>query len=642
MKAIIKNIRLENFGRHSEAVGGKNLDFDLGHRTFITGCNAVGKSTIKRAIQYILGSRDENGKEIAGIRPHGENGVDIDGLTTVAEMTISVDGVENTLKRTCFQEKNRHGEYTGKDNLQYFVDDVKKGTKKSYEEFVQTIVPNMVCICANELLSKDTSGRRAMLEPFSKHTADDIIAENPQFEPLTGKLKANSTADLKKACRDKIREKEKKRDEVITTIKVKQAGKKEIDLAELELQRNILNEQIAANKAKQEDISKEFEEQQKETNGIIELKFELNDLQRKANEENNRKRRELEEEIYSADMSAQQHSRTIVLANDKIANRKRDLESYEKYIAEYRDMWSETNAIQFDENSLVCSMCGQEYPEERREQIRGDFAKNKADKLADISEKGNGWQQRIKEAKAEIEQLEKSLEIATKQKELAEKRSEELEEQLDKLPQSIDISDRQEVHEIQKQIAEKEAAMSKGNSAEEIRQQLKCEYEELLRQKAEVDKQFDINEENDRIDAEVENLTTRQREISQEIADIERELDLLKRYERKKAELLESDINGNFEIVKVRMFEPQQNGELKDVCQILVGGEDYSRNLNFSNRLLAECDICMGFQKLYGVELPIMLDNAESVDSERIPKVDNQLIIFKRTDDAELKIETEG
>ena len=133
-KVEFSQIHLENFVRFTEPLEDK-----LGQRTLISGANGVGKSTVKRAIMYVLGTKDENGKGISGIRPHDENGVDIDGLTTVAELTVSVDGTENTLKRTCFQEKNRQGEYTGKDNLQYFVDNVKKTTKKAYEEFVSRI-----------------------------------------------------------------------------------------------------------------------------------------------------------------------------------------------------------------------------------------------------------------------------------------------------------------------------------------------------------------------------------------------------------------------------------------------------------------------------------------------------------------------
>lgn len=642
MKATIKNLRLENFGRHSEAVGGKSLDFELGHKTVISGANATGKSTIKRAIYYTLGAKDENGKEITGIRPHDENGVDIDGLTTVAEMTVSVDGAENTLKRTCFQEKNRQGEYTSKDNLQYFVDDVKKGTKKAYEEFVQTIVPNMVCICANELLSKDTAERRAMLEPFSKHTSDDIIAENPDFKPLRGKLKANSTSDLKKACRDKIREKEKKRDEVITTIKVKEGSKKDIDLAELELHRNALNEQISKNKAKQEDISKEFEAQQKASDGILELKFELNDLQRKANEDLEKQRRELRNEESDLCHRVDREKSDIGYKKTQIHNCELHIKVLTADLEKAREEYTAKEKIEFDENDLTCKMCGQSYPAEKAVEIRMDFLNRKNDVLHEIATRGNSIKEELRKEKDILEKSKKELE--TLEKGLYEKmeRIEKVREKMRELPDSIDISDRPEAQEIQRQIAEKEAVMNKGNSAEEIRQQLKDEYEELLQQKAEVDKQFDSAAENDRIDTEVEILTARQREISQEIADIEKELELLRDFERKKARLLEEDVNSNFSIIQWKMFKELQNGELGDICSPFVNGTSYDGNLNHGAKILAEIDICKAFQKKYDVCLPIIVDDCESLDGWRIPDIENQLIVFKWGESRELKIETEG
>lgn len=653
MQAKIKSLHLENFGKHSEAIGGKPLDIQLGKRTIISGCNKTGKSTIKRSVQYIFGCKDENGKEITGIRPHDENGIDIDGLTTVAEMTVSVDGAENTLKKTCFQKKNRQGEYTGEDNTQYFIDGVRKNTRKSYDEFVQTILPDPACMSAQEFFKQDTAGRRKLIETtFSNRTIDEIIDQNPEFEELRGKLRANSVSDLKSACNERINGKGRganhvdglndKLTKLNHQIEFELSKKVDIDVDELELQKNALNEQISENKEKQKDISKEFEEQQKASDGIIELQFELNDLQRKANEENNHKRRELEEEISSADTSAQQHSRTIVLANNKIVSKKRDLESYEKEIFKCGEEWGKVNALEFDEKSLVCEYCGQNLPVGKKKGKKEEFSKKKADDLARISEQGNGWKQRIKETKADIEQLEKTVEIAAKQKELAEKRSEELEEQLEKLPQSIDISDRAEVQEIQRQIAEKEATMSKGNSAEEIRQQLKGELDSLQSQLYEIQKQLDKAEENNRIDKTLEELKVKQRNESQEIADVERELELLKQFDRKKAELLENDVNSNFEYIKVKTTEPQINGDLKDVCQIMVDGESYDRNLNHGARILAEIDICRAFQKAKGVCLPIIVDDCESLDDWRVPNIENQLIIIKRSDDKELKIEVEG
>lgn len=653
MQTKIKSIHLENFGKHSEAIGGKPLDIQLGKRTIISGCNKTGKSTIKRSIQYIFGCKDENGKEITGIRPHDEEGIDVDGLTTIAEMTVSVDSAENTLKKTCFQKKNRQGEYTGEDNTQYFIDGVRKNTRKSYDEFVKTILPDPVCMSAQEFFKQDTAGRRNLLETtFSNHTIDEIIDQNPEFEELRGKLRANSVSDLKSACNEKINGKGRGANHVdglndkLTKLKhqieFELSKKVEIDVVELEAQKNALNEQITENKAKQDDVSKEFEERQRASDGILELKLELGGMQAKANIALEKKRAEIRGEINTIDNQLKELARKSYSLMQDAKSAESENERNTVLLNATRENWKAANERVFDENSLVCSYCGQEYPEERKDQIWSDFESNRQEELSELTKRGTELKERIEKNKKDIEQLNKEIKEIEEQENEKQKSIEHLEKKMNELPDTTDISNLPEVQEIQVQIAEKEAAMNKGNSAEEIRQQLKDEYEELLRQKAEVDKQFDSAVENDRIDTEVENLTAKQREISQEIAHIEKGLLLLKDFERKKAEMLESDINGNFEIVKVRMFEPQQNGELKDVCQITIDGESYDRNLNHGTKILAEIDICQAFQKKYDVCLPIIVDDCESLDDWRVPNIENQLITIKRSDDKELKIEVEG
>lgn len=652
MKGTIKSIHLENFGKHSEAIGGKPLDIQLGQRTIISGCNKTGKSTIKRAVQYILGTRDENGKEITGIRPHDENGVDIDGLTTVAEMTVLVDDTENTLKKTYFQKKNRQGEYTGEDNTQYFIDGVRKNTRKSYDEFVQTILPDPVCMSAQEFFKQDTAGRRNLLETtFSNHATDEIIEQNSEFEELRGKLRANSVSDLKSACNEKINGKGRganhvdglndKLTKLIHQIEFELSKKVDIDVAELEAQKKALDEKIAENKAKQEDISKEFEEQQKANDGILELKFELNDLQRKANEYLEKKRREIRAEIDNAEWQLKEIRHQIRLNKQDIEAAQKSVEKNTILINSTRENWKAANERVFDENSLICSCCGQEYPEERKDKIKADFGKNREEELAFLTKRGNELKAAIDKGKAEIEQLKATLkENEDEEINLAES-IKGLEKCLEEVPQSVDISDRPEVQEIQRQIAEKEASMNKGNSAEEIRQQLKDELDSLQSQLYEIQKQLDRAVGNNRIDKTVEELKVKQRNASHEIADVERELDLLKQFDRKKAELLESDVNSNFEYIKVKMTEQQVNGDLKDVCQIMVDGESYDRNLNHGARILAEIDICRAFQKANNACLPIIIDDCESLDDWRLPDVENQLIIIKRSDVKELKIEVE-
>lgn len=654
MKATIKSLHLENFGKHSEAIGGKPIDIQLGQRTIINGCNKTGKSTIKRSIQYIFGCKDENGKEITGIRPHDENGIDIDRLTTIAEMTLSVDGAENTLKKSCFQKKNRQGEYTGESDTQYFIDGVRKNTRKSYDEFVQTILPDPVCMSAQEFFKQDTTGRRNLLETtFFSRTIDEIIDQNPEFEELRGKLRANSVSELKSACNERINGKGRganhvdglndKLTKLTHQIEFELSKKVDVDVVGLEAQKKAIDEKISKLEERQEDISKEFEEQQKASDGIFELKFELNDLQRKANEENNKKRLQIQNELDKANSNYDMYEAYESGTRSRIKrDTEKELPLLEQRLREKQELWKSVNAEQIDEDKYICPTCHRELPEEEKENILSNFEETKKQRLEFIVAEGEKASQAVEDKKKYIEESKKEAKEYEKKQEETLKKIKELEKQLSELPESIDISDRPEVQEIQRQIAEKEQAMNKGNSAEEIRQQLKGELDSLQLQLYEIQKQLDKVEENNRIDKTVGELKVKQRNVSQEIANVERELDLLKQFDRKKAELLESDVNSNFEYIKVKMTELQVNLDLKDVCQIMVDGESYDRNLNHGARILAEIDICRAFQKANNVCLPIIVDDCESLDDWRVPNIENQLIIIKRSDDKELKIEVEG
>lgn len=635
----MKNIKfthlyIENFGKHYK----EPIDSKLGHRVFISGQNKVGKSTIKRALQWILGAKDENGKEITGIRPHDESGVDIDGLTTVAEIGVSVDGLENTLKRVCFQEKNRQGEYTGKDNLQYFVDDVRKGTKKAYDEFVSGFLPSMVCISAQEFLMKDTAGRREMLSVFSEHDTDSVIDENPEFEPLRAKVKANSVTDLKKACRDKIKSKTKERDGYPARIDEIEKQKVDIDVAELELLKNSLNEQISENKEKQADISKQFEEIDEQTGGILELKLELNGLQQQANLDLEKKRREIRTEINMQDSKLKDVANKAYSAMRDIKRAEENIKRNTTLINATRENWKSANERVFDDSSLVCSYCGQEYPEDKKEQLRANFESHKADELTDLTKRGNELKNLIDSDKKDVERLKKLLEKYEGEEAEVKGKIEKAEKELEELPDSIDISDREDVKKLKQQIAEKEAAMQKSNSAGEIRQRLQDECEDLQSQLNEVNNKLSLAQKNVEIDERISDLKKQQMQLSQEIADIERELDLLKQFERKKAELLESDVNKHFELVKFKMFREMQNGEFADICSPFVNGTSYDGNLNTSDKLLAEVDICLAFQKFYDMQMPVILDNTESIDDDRIPNIPNQLIILQKNKEPQLTI----
>ena len=143
---------------------------------------------------------------------------------------------------------------------------------------------------------------------------------------------------------------------------------------------------------------------------------------------------------------------------------------------------------------------------------------------------------------------------------------------------------------------------------------------------------------NENVDKRIAELEQERKNIAQKITDVQAQLDLLKKFSRKKNELLEADVNKYLSFCTVRMFRPLVNGDTEECCDFIYKGEPYSRNMNHGAKILTEIDICRAFQKKCGVELPIMTDDTESLDPWKIPDVDSQLIMFRRSDDKELKV----
>lgn len=70
-----------------------------------------------------------------------------------------------------------------------------------------------------------------------------------------------------------------------------------------------------------------------------------------------------------------------------------------------------------------------------------------------------------------------------------------------------------------------------------------------------------------------------------------------------------------------------------ETCKMICNGTDYANGLNGGDKKLCEIDLCRGLQQLNGLELPIWVDEANTIDPERIPGLKQQLIIIERTDD---------
>lgn len=641
---------------------GKNtLDTDFSMKTVLSGQNEVGKSTVKRIILDVLNCHDENDREITGIRPHDESGAEIDDVDIVRAVTFEIDGKEKTLKKVTRQKRNKKGEITGS-VTDYSINDVPY-KMADYNQYINDNMAKLgvlpFCLNAMTLLNKSQAEQRlALASYFGTHTDKEICDMFPQFAELKPMFDDGDVDQLKKVCRGKLngtggrngsKGLVKERDEISTRIDTIHSTNEYTDLAELELQKKTYEPQLKEIEDKLSDYNKILEDKQKATEDIMNLKFELSDMERKANAENQKKRMELQSQIDGFDVSICKTESMIRAKKANIKNFEGTVRIYTENLAKVRADWEKAKALSFDESSVNCPMCGQRLPEDTIESLRTDFSDKKLKKLKELEDKGNSLLSGSKEFKQAIEDKKKEIaDLEVELKELTEKRDtvaneferDSIAKELGMVPTDVDMTGNSEYQALKAKIEEKEKALADENDISELIRKLKNERNELLRQVSSVDTKIELGVANNkRIDDSIADLEDKRKDLNQEIADWERKLDLLKEFTRKKNELLQADVNKYLNFATAKLFRPLLNGDTEECCDFVYNGEAYARNLNHGARMLTEVDICRAFQKAAIVNFPIIIDDTESVDDWRIPQIDNQLIMLKHTQDKELVIE---
>lgn len=630
----IKHIFLQNFCKF---YGSNVVDTDLYGRTEVSGVNEAGKSTIKRAIQYIFGCRDENGREITGIRPHDKDGNDIDGDIT-AEVTVEIDGTERTIKKVCKKEYNKKGELKG-NVTECYVDGISKKAKE-FEQFLADFVTTKeifsLCINANTLLSLNPTDQRLTLSQYFSQSDAEIAASIPEFAPLVKTLEVGNIKSLKSSLNKDLNDWKKKLDEVQARIDEVRSRRESMGLAELELQKKALYEKLEENKSKQNTRKSYMDGYYVLSDGVMALQFQLTDLQKKANEILEAQRADKRKALNMVQNENQKELLKADTIREEITELEKRIAQYEQKRQELKKSWDLNKSLKFDENSLICSYCGQEYPEEKKEQLRTEFDTHKAHELELITKEGSSCTEHIKADQAELEHKREELKKTEDEVERLEKEVSIADNALNSIPTSVDISGTEEYKSIRSQIAEREAAMNDYADLQTLMISLRGEEEQIQKEIYEVSHKIKSATDDD---SRIDELEKNQREYAQKVTDVQAQLDLLKKFSRKKNEMLEADVNKYLSFCTVRMFRPLVNGDTEECCDFTYRGEPYSRNMNHGARILTEIDICNAFQKRCGVELPIMVDDTESLDPWKIPDVDSQLIMFRRSDDASLKVE---
>lgn len=675
MKITIKSIHIENFK------GINMLDVNFSVKTKISGQNAVGKTTIFDAFTWLLFNKNSSGEEKFNVRPLNE-GIRVDNVEIKVSAILDVDGKGVELSKT--QKQNwvkKRGTDTAvlQGNVNSFEIDGYPKSEADFKAYVSELAQSeeMFKMLTNPqyFSSLKWKDQRDILMKLVSDVSDVELAQtDAKYAPLLSELeKAPSTDDIRAKFSKALSEWKKKQAEIPVRIDEAMKTKVDIDVAEQELAKTDLETKIADIDAKIKDSDGAMMELGREE---MQLQFDMSGIMQTMNRDLTNRRSEIEAELRDLQNEMNRFADTIALKERRVSENETVISNAdserkrlgEEYIAEkakafdeFPYLFDESKWV-FDENSTVCSLCGQKLPEDKIEKLKADFESRKRKAKADAEEKLKSEKIRFDTEKRTA--LNRLVAIGTERKNLITKlrdenakakeeikslkeqeqediaKKEKLCQQLSSIPEIADYSQNEEYVDLKARHDEvlEEIEKMNANGEDAAVESLKSEKEELQARLDDVNKIIAKASMNVEIDERIGQLQEEQKEIGQKVADQEQILYLLEEFIRFKLNKVSESINSHFKTVNFKLFEMQLNGGMKDCCECTVNGVPYSA-LNSGHRIVAGLDIIRSLSELYGVSVPIFVDNAESLNEFNVPDMDAQLILLSVSEDKQLKVE---
>ncbi|MDO4298849.1 MAG: hypothetical protein Q4C59_10320 [Lachnospiraceae bacterium] len=275
----------------------------------------------------------------------------------------------------------------------------------------------------------------------------------------------------------------------------------------------------------------------------------------------------------------------------------------------------------------VCPTCKRPLPPEQIAQAKEDFNIAKAQRLEEINQRG------MRECSNTMIQAEQD-EIKKLSDKIADKREQlkEVEQNLATAEKAVmastDYKSTEEYQEYTRKISDlqsklkdlRAAAAEADNVLSSKLRKLDAEIDAENRKKAALSLA-------EKQDARIAELGSREKELAAQYEALQKGIHLCELYTRSKAKLLSERINSKFKTLQFRLFIEQQNGGIADDCEALVPcatGLVPFKSANNAARINAGLEVIDVLADYYGVQMPVFVDNAESVT--RIQETDTQVI----------------
>ena len=637
MKDIrIIRLTLDNFKgqRHFELIPeGKNCN--------IYGDNAAGKTTLYDGLTWLLFGKDSRGQGNFEIKPLDRNGQVLDhAAITSVEAVLQADNDEISLRKTYYEKwstkRGSAAETFDGHSSDFFVDGVpvkkyefeRRVSELVDEELFRTLT-NVSHFCSG----MDWRRRRSILFEVGQVASDaEIMAGNSDFKPLAEAMGKLGLDDYKKKLQAERKGLVGVRSDV--PIRLDECQKTVNDIRGIDF--DALKAERDSRAVKRDALSEDL----RKLSGDAFLDTRSNDRDRLRNElnaleqENAAHRAGQEAKRREAETAAREISyqeRNLLRLTD---DRRRKLARAKECDAEVehcRETWKKVNAREFDGAS--CPVCARPLEGELLAAAQKRFQVEKNAELGDIVQDSERFKEEAARCRERADQI--ADEAAALEGNLSRLR-EQAGAQLPAVEDLPDYARRRAKLEDDIQNVEDVIARHAANGAsvkEEIAAKVRSLNEEIEAIDGTLAKQAVLDFTLERMEA----LRADAAAAAEKLESLDKMIFLIEEFVRYKTRYIEDSINGRFSLARWKLFEEQVNGGVAECCEATVNGVPYG-SLNSGMRINAGIDVISVLSAHYGVSVPLVVDNAETVTALRA--LDAQVIRLAVSEhDKELRCE---
>lgn len=647
----ILSLTLENF----RSIKNMTVNFD-GKDVDVLGANGTGKTTIANAICWLL--IDRPATEESDFTPKTEG---THGLNHKAEMTVELsDGQHMTLAKDFYEKWTRKRgsateEFTG-NVTDYYIDGVKS-KKKEYTEVLETVcgidlerVKMLMVLGYFADTMKTDEKRRILFEMAGEFTDMDVIAANEELEGIEDFFLMPGTEDKHYTVEQwkKIAaEQKKKLNKDLETLpaRIDEASKnvaeniEDAETLNAELRR--LEEKKADLEEQKRILSTEDGKQEATRAALAGLEVDLAKKRAAYIEQGAAANRETNAMIDCMTADKRSVADKLDALKRKHEESVRRLTQMQKERKKLMEEYAEVAARQWDAGAELCPTCNQQMPPEQVEEMRAAFNEMNATEKEEINRLGQMCSKgKIDALTVEINT--QAADITAMEHQLKEK-EELIGEWRAKIATPPPFEETETYREITARMEELRDRQRLGQSAAEgtanaydrdiqtVRDEIASVNMRIAKAKASEDSRKRVGE-----------LKQELKHAAEQMEYLEHGIHLCEEFTRTKARMVTDSINEHFKFIRFRLFRNQINGGLREVCEPMVenkAGEwvEY-RSANYAAQVNAKLDIVSTLGKHYGVHLPIVMDQGESVTEPLA--VDEQLIrLIVSAKDKEIRVE---